>query len=92
MASKIVRVARRLAQWKNAKNQLKKLSVLRLFQDLRLFLHDSVADDSFPILAPTCQMSRVLPPSLPAGFLAGPRESGEKYSTWESCRSAGNHE
>jgi hypothetical protein len=42
-----------------------------------------VADDAFPVLAATGQMSRLFPPTLPAGFLAGSRESGEKRVTGE---------
>jgi hypothetical protein len=79
-------VARRLGQWKkaknqNAKNQPKKLSVLRVFQDLCLFFHDFVAEDSCLVLAPTFQMSRLYAPSLPARFPGSCGESGEKYCT-----------
>jgi hypothetical protein len=64
----------------NAKNQPEKLSVLRVFGDLRIRFHQSVAEDSCLIPAPAGSMSRLHAASLPACFSAGRRESGEKHS------------
>ena len=63
---------------KDATNQPKELSVLRVFQDLRLFFHDSVAEDSCPIPAPICQMSRLHAPTLPPDFSVRCREPRKK--------------
>jgi len=78
------------ARWKNAKNRPEKLSVLRVFQDLRLLLGSSLAGDIVAVPVSSCAVSRMHASALPAHFRGYRRKSGKRYFA-ESCGCDGNH-
>jgi hypothetical protein len=80
MRNACLKVVRR----KDATNQLEELSVLWVFQDLRLFLPNSVANYVRRVHAPICKMSRLHAASFPANLSVRCRKPGTKYIAWKS--------
>jgi len=89
MASKAYRSGK-VALWKNAKNQPEKLSLLRVFQDLRLLLGSSLAGDIVAVPDSSCAVSRMHASALPSHFRGYPRKSGKRHRSGSRDRS-GDH-